>query len=67
LFASKGYALLSPNYHGSTGYGDEFLAKLIGRENEIEVTDIAMGTKWLMWAATTRGCRRPTARPCIAG
>ncbi len=48
LFASKGYALLSPNYHGSTGYGDEFLAKLIGRENEIEVTDIANGTNWLI-------------------
>ena len=48
LFASKGYALLSPNYHGSTGYGDEFLAKLIGRENEIEVTDIAKGTNWLI-------------------
>ncbi len=48
LMASKGYALLSPNYHGSTGYGDEFLEKLIGRENEIEVTDIAMGTRWLI-------------------
>jgi dipeptidyl aminopeptidase/acylaminoacyl peptidase len=48
LMASNGYALLSPNYHGSTGYGDEFLAKLIGRENEIEVTDIAAGTRWLI-------------------
>lgn len=48
LMASKGYALLSPNYHGSTGYGDEFLEKLIGRENEIEVTDIANGTRWLI-------------------
>jgi dipeptidyl aminopeptidase/acylaminoacyl peptidase len=41
--ASKGFALFSPNYHGSTGYGDEFIAKLIGRENEIEVTDILTG------------------------
>ena len=48
LMASKGYALLSPNYHGSTGYGDEFLAKLIGRENDIEVIDIAAGTRWLI-------------------
>jgi len=48
LMASKGYALLSPNYHGSTGYGDEFLEKLIGRENEVEVTDIAHGTRWLI-------------------
>jgi len=48
LMAAKGYALLSPNYHGSTGYGDEFLEKLIGRENEIEVEDISLGTKWLI-------------------
>jgi len=48
LMPANGYALLSPNYHGSTGYGDEFLAKLIGRENEIEVTDISLGTKWLI-------------------
>ncbi|PID81925.1 peptidase S9 [bacterium DOLZORAL124_64_63] len=48
LMASNGYALLSPNYHGSTGYGDTFLEKLIGRENEIEVTDITAGTRWLI-------------------
>ncbi|MEN8005830.1 MAG: S9 family peptidase [Candidatus Krumholzibacteriota bacterium] len=48
LMAANGYALLSPNYHGSTGYGDEFLEKLIGRENEIEVTDITAGTRWLI-------------------
>lgn len=48
LMASKGYALLSPNYHGSTGYGDDFLEKLIGRENEIEVTDIKTGLEMLI-------------------
>ena len=48
LFPAKGYALLSPNYHGSTGYGDAFLERLIGRENEIEVADIAAGTRWLV-------------------
>lgn len=45
LLAAKGYAMLSPNYHGSLGYGDEFLAKLIDRENEIELTDILTGTE----------------------
>jgi len=45
LMAANGYALLSPNYHGSLGYGDEFLAKLIDRENEIELTDIITGTE----------------------
>ena len=43
LFAAKGYALLSPNYRGSTGYGDEFMTQLIGRENDIEVKDILAG------------------------
>jgi dipeptidyl aminopeptidase/acylaminoacyl peptidase len=43
LMASKGYALLSVNYHGSTGYGRSFMTKLIGRENDIEVEDILKG------------------------
>lgn len=43
LMASKGYALLSPNYRGSTGYGDKFMVDLIGRENDIEVSDIISG------------------------
>lgn len=43
LLAAKGYALLSPNYRGSTGYGDKFMVQLIGRENDIEVEDIQRG------------------------
>lgn len=45
LFPSQGYALLSPNYRGSTGYGDKFMTDLIGHENEIEVEDILAGVK----------------------
>jgi len=48
LMAANGYALFSPNYRGSTGYGDEFLAQLIGRENDIEVTDILTGLDFLI-------------------
>ncbi len=48
LMAANGYALFSPNYRGSTGYGDTFLEELIGRENDIEVTDILTGTHWLI-------------------
>ncbi len=43
LFPAKGYALLSPNYRGSTGYGDKFLTDLVGRENDIEVLDVLAG------------------------
>ena len=55
LMAANGYALLSPNYHGSTGYGDEFMTKLIGRENDIEVKDILAGVE----AMVERGVADP--------
>ena len=43
LLPAKGYALLSPNYRGSTGYGDKFLTDLIGHENDSDVKDILAG------------------------
>ncbi len=43
LLSSQGYALFTPNYRGSTGYGDRFLTELIGHENEIEIEDIMKG------------------------
>lgn len=43
LLPAQGYAVLCPNYRGSTGYGDKFLADLVGRENDVEVTDILKG------------------------
>lgn len=45
LLSSNGWAVLSPNYRGSTGYGDKFLTDLIGRENDIEVKDILAGVE----------------------
>ncbi len=48
LFAAQGYALLSPNYRGSTGYGDQFLIDLIGNENDIDVADILTGVDALI-------------------
>jgi len=48
LMAAKGYALISPNYRGSTGYGDKFMTDLIGRENDIEVEDILKGVDHLV-------------------
>jgi len=48
LLPTKGYALLSPNYRGSTGYGDKFLTALIGHENDIEVEDILKGVDALV-------------------
>lgn len=43
LYSSDGWAVFSPNYRGSTGYGDTFITDLVGRENDIEVSDILAG------------------------
>jgi dipeptidyl aminopeptidase/acylaminoacyl peptidase len=48
LFPSQGYAVFSPNYRGSTGYGDKFLTDLIGRGNDVEVADILKGVDALV-------------------
>lgn len=48
MFASQGYAYLSPNYRGSSGYGDKFLTDLIGHQNEIDVEDILSGVDELV-------------------
>ncbi|MCE9680249.1 S9 family peptidase [Shewanella sp. AS1] len=47
-FAADGWALLSPNYRGSTGYGDKFLTDLVGHEHDIEVKDILAGVDHLI-------------------
>ena len=47
-FAAKGYAVLCPNYRGSTGYGDKFVTELIGHENDLEVKDILAGIQELV-------------------
>jgi dipeptidyl aminopeptidase/acylaminoacyl peptidase len=48
LYASQGYAFFSPNYRGSTGYGDSFITDLVGKENDIEVADILSGIDHLI-------------------
>jgi dipeptidyl aminopeptidase/acylaminoacyl peptidase len=48
LLPAKGYAVLCPNYRGSTGYGDKFVTELIGHENDIEVEDILKGVDALV-------------------
>jgi dipeptidyl aminopeptidase/acylaminoacyl peptidase len=45
---ARGYAVLCPNYRGSTGYGDKFVTDLVGKENGIEVEDILKGVDALV-------------------
>lgn len=47
-FSAHGYAVLCPNYRGSTGYGDKFVTDLIGRENDLDVKDILAGIRHLI-------------------
>mgnify|MGYP000218059665 CR=1 FL=1 len=61
-FASRGYAVLQPNFRGSTGYGDEFQdmgEKQWGGTMQDDVTD---GTKWMI----EEGIADPE-NICIAG
>lgn len=55
IFAARGWALLSPNYRGSTGYGDRFMTDLIGHENDRDVQDILSGVD----AMVARGIADP--------
>lgn len=48
LFPSQGIAVLSPNYRGSTSYGDDFITDLIGHENEVDVEDILTGVEHMV-------------------
>ncbi len=48
LLPARGYAVLCPNYRGSTGYGDKFTTDLIGRENDLDVEDILKGVDALI-------------------
>lgn len=48
LWPSLGWAVFSPNYRGSTGYGDKFLTDLIGHENDLDVQDILAGVDMLI-------------------
>ena len=55
LFAARGWALFSPNYRGSTSYGDNFLTGLVGHANEVEVADILSGVDALVSAGIADG------------
>jgi dipeptidyl aminopeptidase/acylaminoacyl peptidase len=60
--ASRGYAVLQPNFRGSTGYGDEFLEAGYGEWGRKMQTDLSDGVRWL----ATEGVIDP-ARVCIVG
>src|SRR5262249_51976782 len=48
VLAGKGYAVLQPNYRGSTGYGDAFLRDMIGHYFQNAHLDVMTGVDELI-------------------
>lgn len=60
--ASRGYAVLQPNFRGSDGYGNAFVEAGFGEWGRKMQSDLSDGVKWL----TGEGVIDP-ARVCIVG
>jgi acetyl esterase/lipase len=61
-FASRGYAVLQPNFRGSTGYGDDFLKAGNGQWGRKMQTDLSDGLAYLAEQGTV-----DPKRACIMG
>ena len=62
FLASRGYAVLQPNFRGSTGYGRDFVARGYGQLGAGMIDDIDDGVGWLAGQGIVDG-----ARVCIMG
>ena len=62
FLADRGYAVLQPNFRGSTGYGDEFLHKGDGQLGLAMQDDVTDGVRWAVDQGIVDG-----KRVCIAG
>jgi acetyl esterase/lipase len=62
FLASRGYAVLQPNYRGSTGYGREFVELGYGQYGGGMIDDIEDGVDWLVGQRTAAA-----GRVCIMG
>jgi dipeptidyl aminopeptidase/acylaminoacyl peptidase len=50
VLAAKGYAVLQPNYRGSSGYGDTFLRDMVGHYFQNAHLDVLAGVDYLIKA-----------------
>lgn len=48
FFASRGYAVLQPNFRGSQGYGDAWFQKNGFQNWRLAIADVADGGRWLV-------------------
>jgi dipeptidyl aminopeptidase/acylaminoacyl peptidase len=57
FWVARGWAVLAPNYRGSTGYGREYTQALTGRWGDLDVADVAAGIRHAGasgWCAASR-------------
>jgi dipeptidyl aminopeptidase/acylaminoacyl peptidase len=57
LFAAQGYVVACVNYHGSSGFGYDFLDSITHRWGQLELQDVEAATDWLLkqpWADRKR-------------
>lgn len=62
FLANRGYAVLQPNFRGSTGYGREFVARGFGQWGTGMATDMDDGVDWLVARGTV-----DSKRVCLLG
>jgi dipeptidyl aminopeptidase/acylaminoacyl peptidase len=62
MLATRGYAVLQPNFRGSTGYGRDFVEKGYGQWGEAMQDDLDDGVEWLARQGTI-----DLKRVCIVG
>ena len=52
MFAAQGYVVAMPNWHGSTGFGQEFSDALLGAHGEMSSQDTLTAVDWLIAEGT---------------
>jgi len=57
VLTAHGYAVMKPNYRGSTGYGDEFLRDMVGHYYKNAHLDVLAGVDHLIAAGIVDGQR----------
>lgn len=57
FFRDRGWAVLTPNYRGSTGYGRDYTQALTGRWGDLDVEDTAAGIRHAVDAGWCDGDR----------
>lgn len=57
VLAARGHVIAQVNYHGSSGFGEDFRHSIMGRQGQLELIDIEAGSDWLLaqpWADAKR-------------